>query len=381
MTAVPGSAGLSEADVRRYTANIRGETDGAALYRYLAEAESDERMRTVYLRLAETEDRHRTLWEDALRAGGHTVPVFVPSRRTRLLGWVARRFGPESVAPIAFRMEASAYTEYDDQPEAVAAGLPGDERSHARIFREIAGTAGNSAVPIARMEGRHRGASGNAIRAAVLGANDGLVSNLSLVMGVAGAGPDSSVVLLSGVAGLLAGALSMALGEWISVRSSAESVERQVRIEREELAAHPEEEREELVLIYQARGFNDEESRLLADRVFSDPGSALETLSREELGVGGEEGGNPWTAAVVSFLTFGVGAILPVLPWVFVGGPVAVVLSLVAAGAGLALTGAIITVFTGRSVLFSSGRMLLFGLAASAITFAIGAALGSAAGI
>lgn len=381
MTSEASPTPLSPEDVERYTRNIRGEVDGAALYRYLAAAESDERLRTVYERLAETEDRHRALWEDGLRRAGHEVPVFAPSRRTRFLGWLARRFGPESVAPIAFRMEASAYTEYDDQPEAVAAGLPGDERSHARIFREIAGTSGGAAVPIASLEGRHRGVSGNAIRAAVLGANDGLVSNLSLVMGVAGAGPEPGVVLLSGIAGLLAGALSMALGEWISVRSSAESVERQVRIEREELEAHPEEELEEMVLIYQAKGFSEHEARMLAERVFTDSGAALETLAREELGVGGDEGGNPWTAAGVSFVTFAVGAVMPVIPWVFVGGSTAIALSLAFAGAGLALTGAIITVFTGRGVLFSAGRMLLFGLAASVVTFGIGAAIGAAAGI
>jgi VIT1/CCC1 family predicted Fe2+/Mn2+ transporter len=378
----PDPAPLSVEDVRRYAANIRDETDGAALYRYLAAAERDERLRGIYERLAETEDRHRELWEARLRAAGLDVPVFRPSTRVRVLGWLARRFGPARVANIALRMEQSASATYDRQPEAVAAGLHRDERSHARIFREIAQTpTAGDVPPIANIEGRHRAASGNAIRAAVLGANDGLVSNLSLVMGVAGAGPDPNVVLLSGVAGLLAGSLSMALGEWISVRSSAEFVENQMRIERQELAEHPEEEYAELVLIYQAKGFSDADARAMADRVFGDPTTTLDVLAREELGIGEEETGSAWTAAVVSFLTFAVGALAPVFPWLFVEGSLAVVLSLVASGLGLPATGAIITLYTGRNLLFSAGRMLLFGLGAAAITYTIGAAIGVSTGI
>lgn len=213
------------ADIKRYRENLRDEVDGAALYRLLADAEKDPHLKTVYERLAVSEDRHTALWERKLREAGAEVPRFKPSFRVKIIGWLARRFGTEAVSPIVTRMEMAATGMYDTQPEAVAEHLPADERSHARLFREISSgsRAGRVSVDIARVEGRHRAANGNALRAAVLGANDGLVSNLSLVMGVAGADPGRDLVVLSGVAGLLAGSLSMALGEWISVRSSTEA--------------------------------------------------------------------------------------------------------------------------------------------------------------
>lgn len=371
------------ADIKRYRRNLRDEVDGAALYRLLAEAEKDPHLREVYERLARSEDRHRALWEQKLREAGAPVPQYRPSFRVRFLGWLARRFGTASVSPIVTRMELAATTMYDDQPEAIAANLPADERSHARLFREISrATRGKDVeVDIARLEGRHTAGTGNALRAAVLGANDGLVSNLSLVMGVAGADPGREVVLLAGIAGLLAGSLSMALGEWISVRSSAEAFQRQLEVEQEELALMPDEELEELTLIYMAKGLNEEDAREAAERIIANPRTALDTLAREELGMSNEEAGNPWVAAITSFLTFSLGAIIPVLPWLILSGAVGVAASAVASAAGLFLVGAAITFFTGRGILFSGMRMLTFGLAASAITFGIGRLIGVSTGI
>jgi VIT1/CCC1 family predicted Fe2+/Mn2+ transporter len=371
------------ADIERYRRNLRDEVDGIALYRALAAAEKDPHLREVFLRLAESEERHRTLWEEKLREAGAEVPRFGPSWRVRLLGWLARRFGTASVSPIVTRMEMSAYTVYDDQPEAIAADLPRDERSHARLFRELArSTRGRPIqVDIARLEGRHRAGTGNALRAAVLGANDGLVSNLSLVMGVAGANPGRDVVILAGVAGLLAGALSMALGEWISVRSSAEAFARQLEIERDELALMPDEELEELILIYRAKGLPEEEARLTAQRIMANREQALDTLAREELGMSEDEAGNAWVAAITSFLTFSVGAIIPVVPWFILSGTAGIGASAAASGLGLFGVGAVITLYTGRGVLFSGFRMLTFGLAASAITFGIGKVIGVSTGI
>ncbi|WP_322795675.1 VIT1/CCC1 transporter family protein [Tepidiforma sp.] len=373
----------SPADIQRYRRNLRDEVDGAALYRLLAEAEKDPNLRQVYERLARSEDRHRALWEQKLREAGVPVPEYRPSLRVRFLGWLARRFGTASVSPIITRMEMAATTMYDDQPEAIAANLPADERSHARLFREIArSTRGKHVeVDIARAEGRHRAGTGNALRAAVLGANDGLVSNLSLVMGVAGADPGRDVVLLAGVAGLLAGSLSMALGEWISVRSSAEAFQRQLEVEQEELALMPDEELEELTLIYMAKGLNEEDARAAAERILANPRTALDTLAREELGMSDDEAGNPWVAAITSFLTFSFGAIIPVLPWLIFSGAVGVAASAVASAAGLFLVGAAITLYTGRGVLFSGMRMLTFGIAASAITFGIGRLIGVSTGV
>lgn len=373
----------SPADIERYRQNLRDEVDGAALYRALARAEKDPYLRDVFERLAASEDRHIALWEQKLREAGAPVPSYRPSFRVRLLGWLARRFGTASVSPIVTRMEMSAYTMYDDQPEAIAANLPRDERSHARLFRELArSTRGRPVeIDIGRLEGRHRSGTGNALRAAVLGANDGLVSNLSLVMGVAGANPGREVVLLAGVAGLLAGSLSMALGEWVSVRSSAEAFARQLEIEREELDLMPDEELEELVLIYRAKGLDEEEARATAERILSNREKALDTLAREELGMSEDEAGNAWVAASTSFLTFSIGAVIPVIPWLFLAGAAGVTASAIASAFGLFGLGAAVTLFTGRSVLFSGFRMLTFGLVASAITFGIGRLIGVSTGI
>jgi len=372
-----------EHDIDRYRSNLRDEVDGAALYHLLAEAERDPALKDVYRRLAATEERHGAIWAGRLQAAGVAVPEYRPSFRVRSLGWLARRFGTQAVAPIAARMEAGAVDMYDAQPEAVAHAMPADERSHARVFQELArpGSMGAVGPAITAIEGRHRLVSGNALRAAVLGANDGLVSNLSLVMGVAGADPGRDVVILTGLAGLLAGSLSMALGEWISVQSSAEAFERQIAVERDELEMVPDEEQEELSLIYQAKGIPPDLADALAERIIANPRVALDTLAREELGMAPDEVGNPFVAAVTSFLTFAVGALLPILPWLFAGGLTGIVLSAAASGVGLFLVGAAITLYTGRGLLFSGMRMLIFGLAAAAVTFGIGAAIGSAAGI
>ncbi|MEP7216559.1 MAG: VIT1/CCC1 transporter family protein, partial [Anaerolineaceae bacterium] len=195
------------------------------------------------------------------------------------------------------------------------------------------------------------------------------------------AAPGRDVVLLSGIAGLLAGSLSMALGEWISVRSSAESYEKQIAIERDELENMPEEELEELTLIYQAKGFSLEQARAAAENILSNPETALDTLTREELGVSGDESSSAWVAAITSFVMFTIGAILPVLPWLFVGGALGVTLSVVFSAAGLLLVGATITLFTGRGALYSAARMLVFGLVAAAITFGIGKLIGVSTGV
>jgi VIT1/CCC1 family predicted Fe2+/Mn2+ transporter len=373
----------SAADIKRFKSNYKDEVDGAALYRLLAEAEKDDHLRTLYERLAVSEDRHLALWEQKLREAGTEPPRGGPSLKVRMLGWLARRFGTGLVAPIVTNMELAAQTMYDDQPEAVAENLPADERSHARLFREIAktGKMHDPQVSIAQVEGRHRGASGNALRAAVLGANDGLVSNLALVVGVAGASPGQDIVILAGIGGLVAGALSMAQGEWISVRSSAEAFERQVAIERDELALMPEEEEEELTLIYQAKGLTEADARQTARRILSDHEMALETLTREELGMSRDEAGNPWVAALASLLMFATGAIIPLIPWFFGGGSPAAILSVIFGAIGLFGLGAAITLFTGRSAWYSGSRQMLQGVASAGIAYLIGSAVGATTGI
>jgi len=200
-------------------------------------------------------------------------------------------------------------------------------------------------------------------------------------MGVAGASLESGAIFVTGVAGLLAGASSMALGEWISVTSSRELYERQIAIEREELETAPEEEEAELSLIYQAKGMAADQAADLAHRLMADQETALGTLAREELSIDPEElGGSPMQAAATSFLLFAVGASLPVLPFAFSSGPAATTLSLGLGTLGLFLLGAAITLFTGRSVLFSGLRQVVVGLAAAAVTYGVGRLIGVSLG-
>lgn len=230
---------------------------------------------------------------------------------------------------------------------------------------------------LARLEGRHRATSGIALRAAVLGANDGLVSNLSLVMGVAGAALDATAILITGLAGLLAGAGSMAMGEWLSVQSSRELYQRQIEIEAAELVEVPDDEQQELALIYEAKGLSREHANELAGRLVADQATALDTLSREELGIDPEElGGLAWEAAATSFVLFALGAIVPVLPFFALRGLPAVGVSLLLSALALFGVGAAITLLTGRSVLYSGARQVGIGLAAAILTYGIGTLIG-----
>jgi VIT1/CCC1 family predicted Fe2+/Mn2+ transporter/rubrerythrin len=363
-------------DVARYRRNLQAEIDGAAIYRAMADGENNAELTKVYLSLAETEERHAKLWAGQLEARQATAVPDRPTWQARSLIWLARRLGPQWVLPAIAQQERDGRRMYDDQPEAAGTALPGDERSHARVLRELE-TAGLPGDALARLEGRHRSVGGNALRAAVLGANDGLVSNLSLVMGVAGAALAARTILITGLAGLLAGAISMAMGEWISVRSSREAAERQLAIESDELDTFPEEEMEELRLIYQAKGMSAEDAAAVAEHLMADRDTALDVKAREELGIDpGELGGSPMVAAVASFLLFAMGAVVPVAPYVFTSGATAVVIAVLGSGLGLFALGAAITIFTGRGALLSGVRQLAIGWAAAAVTFGIGSAIG-----
>jgi VIT1/CCC1 family predicted Fe2+/Mn2+ transporter len=358
-------------DVKRYRDNLQGEIDGAYLYEALAQSEPDPKLAEVYKRLASVERRHAKVWADKL--GVQVPPVLEPGWRTRALGWLSRKLGTQFVLPTVISLEQRDRDHYDLQPEAKAAGLPADEASHARLLQAVAGSRGFEGNTLARFEGRHRAMGGNALRAAVLGVNDGLCSNLSLVMGVAGAGLSSHSILVTGFAGLLACACSMAIGEWLSVQSSRELNRRQIGIEAEEIAISPEEEAEELALIYEAKGLTQSDAGKLAHRLIAEPKSALETLSREELGIDPNElGGSPWVAAAMSFGLSIVGAIFPVAPFAFLEGNTAVLISLAMSSIALFLIGAATTIFTGSGVWYSGGRQLVLGWLAASVTFGIG---------
>jgi len=370
--------------IERYRQNLKGEIEGAALYRLLAEVEETPELAEVYRRLARVEERHADVWRAKLREAGAEVPDPQPSLRVRLIGWLARRFGTGVALPLTLATEVADSARYAGQAEAQKVGMPAEERAHARVFRTIVASMphGLPGEAVARLEGRHRATGGNALRAAVLGVNDGLVSNLSLVMGVAGASLHQTTILLTGVAGLMAGAISMALGEWLSVQSSRELYQRQIEIEREELETAPEEEREELALIYQAKGISAERARELAASLIADPQTALDTLAREELGIDPEGlGGSAWVAAGTSFALFAVGALIPVLPYLFAGGLGAAAASGVLAAAALFASGALGSLLTGQPALKAGLRQVAFGLAAALVTFGLGKLVGTGLGV
>lgn len=372
-----------QSEIPRYRSNLRWEMDSAALYRALADSESNPQLKEVYRRLAAVEEAHAEFWRRRLAGLGAATPGRGPGWRTRALAWTARRFGPQMVLPLINTLERADFDKYDAQPEAVSAGLPADERAHSRVIAAMARppNGGLSGGALAQLEGRHRGASGNALRAAVLGANDGLVSNLSLVMGVAGADFSARTILVTGLAGLVAGACSMAMGEWLSVSSSREFYQSQIATEAAEVAAFPEEEKQELSLIYQAKGLSEPQAKALAERLTGNKEKALDTLAREELGINPDDlGGSAWVAAGTSFMLFAGGAVIPVLPFFALAGAKALALSLALSAAAMFAMGAAATLFTGGGLVRSGLRQLAIESGAAGITYGIGKLIGGSLG-
>jgi VIT1/CCC1 family predicted Fe2+/Mn2+ transporter len=369
-------------DVKRYLGNRQKEIDGAALYNVLAETEKQPQLAEVYRKLALSEEKHAATWEKKLKKLKAPLSPRKPTWRASTMIWLARRFGPQFVLPTITSNEKADSQAYDGQPDMEAGEFSRDERSHARLLSMASHSAGGlSGGSVAQLEGRHKAGGGNALRAAVLGSNDGLVSILSLTMGVAGATNSRPDILIAGLAGVLAGAGSMALGEWLSVQSSRELYEHQIKIEAEEIAANPEEEQEELALIYQSKGLPEDRARELASHMMADKGSILDTLAREELGIDPEElGGSAYEAAFTSFFLFALGALFPIFPYLFWSGNRAIVLSLIISAIGLFIIGAAITLMTGRSVWFSGARQVSVGIAAAALTYGIGKLIGVSLG-
>jgi vacuolar iron transporter family protein len=368
------------ADLARYRANLRAELDGAVLYRAIAAAEPDPGRRAVLMELAAAESRHAALWREKLRAAGAPEPRYAPSLRTRLLALLARRFGPRFVMPSLAAAEYADRDKYAGQAD--AASLSADERGRASVVNALAGGVARPApsigADIARAEPWHRGASGNDLRAAVLGANDGLVSNFCLIIGIAGAAVAARTVLLSGIAGLVAGACSMALGEWLSVTNARELARTQIAREAEEIEQTPQAEQHELALIYQAKGLPAAEAQRIAADLMRDRQGALDALTREELGIDPAElGGNPWSAAATSFLLFALGACIPLLPFLLASGPRVLWACVAASALALAAIGALTSLFNGRHPAFSAARQVIFGCAAAAVTYGVGRLLGA----
>lgn len=353
-------------------ASVQTEVDAAYLYEQLAMAESENSIAEIYRQLAAIERSHAEGMMD-----GMLLPS--PSWRARLLNKIGKTLGYEYVLDSLMQTEKSLAYRDRKQKEQRAIPLSGAENNHVKILQNLIQSQTRiDSEKLTGLEGRrHKSVGGNALRAAVLGANDGLVSNMSLVMGVAGATNGESGVLLAGMAGLLAGALSMALGEWISVKSSQELYERQMALEMEEIKHDPATEAKELQLIYMAKGIPATQAKEMADAILKDPEHAHEVLVKEELGINAEElKGSAWTAAIASFVLFAIGAVIPVIPFMITAGLPAVIWSVSLSAVGLFLIGSAITLFTGRSIWFSGFRQVIFGLAAAAVTFGIGKLIG-----
>lgn len=366
---------MSEAS--RFRRMLAAEQRSATLYRGMADGARGER-REVFLQLAAVEEKHAAHWAAKLVELGEPVPDPArPDLRTRGLTWVARRFSADAVLPLVERAEHADAGSYDADPHALP-GMAVDERSHARVLTRLRGPGQDDPRSIAKRERWHRGDRSGALRAAVFGVNDGLVSNTSLVMGFAGSGAVAGTILFAGLAGLLAGAFSMAAGEYISMRSQREAYEREISVEAEELRDDPDAEAEELALIYRAKGLDAEEAEQVAKTIMKDSDIALDTMAREELGLDPDELGSPWSAALSSLLAFALGAVVVVLPYVFGSGVAALVTAIGLAALALFAVGATIGLLNGRSALRAGGRQLVVGGIAALLVFGIGHVIGTA---
>jgi VIT1/CCC1 family predicted Fe2+/Mn2+ transporter len=334
------------------------ERESAWLYREVARAEPDPRKSELFLKLAAAAEDQALRWEQT--PAGRATPgrIFRPSLRARIVARLVRRFGPRSLRGVLAAMKLRGLS----------------------IYSASQAPAGHAMPTSAREVGaRHRSAVGGNLRATVFGVNDGLVSNASLVMGIAGAGAASPYVLMTGIAGLLAGALSMAAGEYVSVRSQREMFEYQIALEREEVAEYPDEEAEELALIYHARGVDLEQAREMSQALLARPEQALDVLAREELGLNPDDLGSPWGAAISSFLAFAAGAALPLVPFIAgATGMRAVILAAATVLVALFTVGLTLSLFTGRAGVRGGLRMVLIGGGAGLVSFFVGRAVGSA---
>jgi VIT1/CCC1 family predicted Fe2+/Mn2+ transporter len=335
----------------------REEKRSAYLYRILSDLESGTPRQLLFLELAREADNQAQLWAIEARKSSLQVPdKYVPDFRVRLIAWLARTLGPCRIRTMLAAIKIRGLSVYST-PRLGYHPVP-QTAEEVGASHQGSGTSGG-------------------LRAAVFGVNDGLVSIACLVMGVAGASSESGVILLTGVAGLLAGAFSMAAGEYVSMRSQREMFEYQIGLERDELLQYPSEEAVELTLIYQARGMSREEASALAQRMIADPEMGLDTLAREELGLNPDELGSPWTAALSSFFAFMGGGLIPLLPYLFGYEHHPLLVAVLLTGVALFAVGAVLSLFTGRSALWGGFRMLGIGSAAALVTYLIGHLLGT----
>jgi VIT1/CCC1 family predicted Fe2+/Mn2+ transporter len=366
-------------DLNKLKDQLQTEVDTSFLYDSIAAIQSDDNLTRVLRGLSDIEKRHAEHMFDKVLTLEPNYKMPLPSGRAKLQLKLGKVFGYTSIISSLSSIEKQFAVNAIKNKIESGEKPTGFEHNHLNIIEAVNNNAALNVSGgfLSKFESRHKSVGGNALRAAVLGSNDGLVSNMSLVMGVAGAAVSNNTILLTGIAGLLAGAISMALGEWLSVQSSRELNQRQIDLETEELEASPEEEKKELILLYQAKGMNIEEAKKLAEKAFENPQTAIDAIITEELGIDKEElGGSAWEAAIASFVLFSIGAIIPLYPFMFLDGKNAILLSLGSSVIGLFGIGAAITLLTGKSIMFSGFRQVSFGLAAAAVTYGIGSLIG-----
>jgi VIT1/CCC1 family predicted Fe2+/Mn2+ transporter len=362
------------ADTSRYMRYLQAEREAVSLYTAMAQAEQDPTRVQIFRELTEVEERHAAYWAKKLNLDTKDIPPYMPTFRVRALGWLAKRLGTKRVLPLVLRIEREDTELYAGDPEATQ--ILADEEGHSRQLQDLRdGTYPGSELGNG---GWQKAAGAGTFRAAVLGGNDGLVSIFSLVWGVAGGTSDPSIVLLAGVAGLLAGAFSMAAGEYVSMRANRDLAEHRIEMERRELEETPEEESQKLSLIYRLKGMTQEEADVLVERIMKDPEVALNTMLREELGLDPTQLGSPWGAAISSFLAFAMGALVPVIPYALRLGNRAFLLSGGLSAIALFSVGATLAILTGKRGIWGGVRMLLIGMASAAITFGVGRLIGGA---
>ena len=362
--------------------NWRREREGALTYTDLAAREKDMNKRAILLRLAQAEEGHAAKWERKLAELGAEPPVFKPSMVERLRGWVRRNIGTDAAlrqmeaaedVDIA-RYEAHARAVSDEEAARMLREVRREEEAHGRVIREMVAPEGPQSVldVMLRRERWHK-RGGGWIGDAIYGANDGLGAVFGIVSGVAGAtGGSSSTVLIAGLAGMLASALSMGSGAYLATKSEREIYQAELDRERKEIEQDPEEEIEELALMYQLKGFTEEESQTLARRLSEQPEQFLSTLAHEELGLSEESFPNPALSAVSAAVSTGIGAFIPIIPFFFLSGFVAIIWAAAISLLAHFAVGAAKTVITGRSWVVSGTEMTVVGAVEAAITFGLG---------
>jgi VIT1/CCC1 family predicted Fe2+/Mn2+ transporter len=359
--------------------NLLDERDGAALYDGLATLEADPARAASFRELAEGERRHADIWRRKLERAGAAIPPERPSSRIRALLWLARRLGTAAVLPLVVENEADDADKYAKQG-GEAQALVAEENEHKRVLTGLKGSEPDEARSLIAVRERwHKGGRAGSLRAAIFGMNDGLVSNLLLVLGVAGAGGDTRALLVTGAIGLLAGASSMAAGEYDSVASQRDLLSRQIELERREIQEAPEEEAAELALILQQKGLSTEQASRTAAEILKNPESALDTLVREELGLDPEDLGSAWGAAGASFAMFSVGAAVPLLPFLLASGTTALAASAAISILVLFAVGAAMGFLSGTSIPRALLRKLGV-LGVGGLTWLVGRLVGVAIG-